>query len=138
MPDDDADVAANAMVWAELRDLPMHGVSGKLPQCVRRIKAGVTSAKVQWTPVSETASSAVFDAKDGWGQVAGVRAMRAAIAKARANGIGIATVRNSSSAAAMGNYASLAIDERMICVAIKNGPPLIPPPDGTANDARHQ
>ena len=138
MPGDDADAAANAMVWAELRDLPMHGVSGKLPQCVRRIKAGVTSAKVQWTAVSETRASIVVDAKDGWGQVAGARAMRAAIAKARASGIGMATVRNSSSAAAMGHYASLAIDERMIGVAITNGPPLMPPPGGTTKVVGNQ
>ena len=39
----DAIATADAMVWADLRDLPMHGVYGKLPQCVRRIQAGVTS-----------------------------------------------------------------------------------------------
>jgi LDH2 family malate/lactate/ureidoglycolate dehydrogenase len=138
MPDDDADVTANAMVWAELRDLPMHGVSGKLPQCVRRIRAGVTSAKVDWIPVAETASSVVFDAKNAWGQVAGVHAMRAAIAKARTSGIGMASVRNSSSAAAMGHYASLAIGEGMIGVAITNGPPLMPPPGGTTKVVGNQ
>lgn len=138
MPDDDAGAAANAMVWAELRDLPMHGVSGKLPQCVRRIQAGVTSAEVEWTPVSETTSSMVFDARDGWGQVAGVRAMRAAILKARTSGIGMATMRSSSSAAAMGHYASLAIDERMIGVAITNGPPLMPAPGGTTKIVGNQ
>src|SRR5205823_12079580 len=59
MPDDDADVVADAMVWADLRDLPMHGVSGKLPQCVRRIRSGVTAAKNSWEPVSENASTVV-------------------------------------------------------------------------------
>ena len=138
MPDDDAEIAANAMVWAELRDLPMHGVSGKLPQCVRRIKAGTTAAQVSWAPVKETASTVVFDAKNAWGQVAGVRAMRAATGKARASGVGMASVRNSSSAAAMGHYASLAISERMIGVAITNGPPLMPPPGGTTRVVGNQ
>jgi LDH2 family malate/lactate/ureidoglycolate dehydrogenase len=138
MPDDDADMAANAMLWAELRDLPMHGVTGKLPQCVRRIRSGTTAATVAWTPVSETPSSVLFDAKNAWGQVAGVRAMRAAIAKARATGVGLASVRDSSSAAAMGHYASLAISERMIGVAITNGPPLMPPPGGTTKVVGNQ
>ena len=138
MPEDDAAMAANAMVWAELRDLPMHGVTGKLPQCVRRIRAGVTAARVSWTPVRETASSVLFDAKDAWGQVAGVRAMRAAIAKASATGVGMASVRNSSSAAAMGHYASLAVEARMIGVAITNGPPLMPPPGGTTRVVGNQ
>jgi LDH2 family malate/lactate/ureidoglycolate dehydrogenase len=138
MPDDDADMTANAMVWAELRDLPMHGVTGKLPQCVRRIRSGTTAATVSWTPVNETAASVLFDAKNAWGQVAGVRAMRAAIAKARATGVGLASVRDSSSAAAMGHYASLAIGERMIGVAITNGPPLMPPPGGTTKVVGNQ
>jgi LDH2 family malate/lactate/ureidoglycolate dehydrogenase len=138
MPEDDAETTANAMVWAELRDLPMHGVSGKLPQCVRRIRGGVTSANVRWAPVSESVSTVVFDAKDGWGQVAAARAMRAAIAKARTSGVGMATVRNSSSAAAMGYYASLAIDAGMVGIAITNGPPLMPPPGGTTKVVGNQ
>ena len=44
MTTQDASATADAMVWAELRDLPMHGVSGKLAQCVRRVRSGVTSS----------------------------------------------------------------------------------------------
>ena len=125
MTDDDASATADAMIWAELRDLPMHGVSGKLSQCVRRIKSGVTAARVDLTPVRETPSVALFDARNAWGQLSGSRAMTAAIAKAKTQGIGLAIVRESSSAAAMGYYTTLAIRERMIGVAITNGPPLI-------------
>ena len=138
MPEDDATLAADAMVWAELRDLPMHGVSGKLPQCVRRITSGTTRAKVSWDPVVDAACVAVFDAQGAWGQVAAARAMRAAIAKARQNGAGIGIVRESSSAAAMGHYASLAVGERMIGIAITNGPPLMPPPGGTSKVVGNQ
>ena len=138
MPDDDATTAADAMVWADLRDLPMHGVYGKLPQCVRRINAGVTSPTVAREPLRDTPSFAVFDATNGWGQVAAARGMRAAIAKARANGVGLVVMRNSSSAAAMGHYASLAIAERMIGMAITNGPPLMAPPGGTTRVVGNQ
>ena len=138
MTSDDAGATADAMVWADLRDLPMHGVSGKLPQCVHRIKRGVTAARVDFTPLRETASTAVFDAKNAWGQVSGTRAMRAAIAKAREQGIGLAVVRESSSAAAMGYYTTLAIRERMIGIAITNGPALMPPPGGTTRVVGNQ
>src|SRR5437868_4246642 len=70
MPDADAALASDAMVWADLRDLPMHGVYGKLPQCVRRIKSGVTSARSSWRPLHESGSFVVFDASGAWGQVA--------------------------------------------------------------------
>jgi LDH2 family malate/lactate/ureidoglycolate dehydrogenase len=138
MTDDDASATADAMIWAELRDLPMHGVSGKLSQCVRRIKSGVTAARVDLTPVRETPSVALFDARNAWGQLSGSRAMTAAIAKAKTQGIGLAIVRESSSAAAMGYYTTLAIRERMIGVAITNGPPLMPPPGGTTRVVGNQ
>jgi LDH2 family malate/lactate/ureidoglycolate dehydrogenase len=138
MSPEDATAAADAMVWAEMRDLPMHGVSGKLAQCVRRIKSGVTAASVDFTPARETPSSIVLDAKNAWGQVVGTRAMSAAIAKARAQGVGVAIVRNSSSAAAMGYYTTLAIAERVVGIAITNGPPLMPPPGGTTRVVGNQ
>jgi len=138
MSDEDATATADAMIWAELRDLPMHGMSGKLAQCVRRIKSGVTAARVDFTPVRETPAVAVFDAKNAWGQVSGTRAMTAAIAKAKTQGIGMAVVRESSSAAAMGYYTTLAIRERMIGVAITNGPPLMPPSGGTTRVVGNQ
>jgi LDH2 family malate/lactate/ureidoglycolate dehydrogenase len=134
----DATATADAMIWAELRDLPMHGVSGKLAQCVRRIRDGVTAARVDFTPARETASTVVFDAKNAWGQVAGTRAMSAAIGKARTQGVGVAVVRNSSSAAAMGYYTTLAIAQRMLGAAITNGPPLMPPPGGTTRVVGNQ
>jgi len=138
MDADDATATADAMIWAELRDLPMHGVSGKLAQCAKRIKNGVTAVGVDFTPVRETPSTVVFDAKNAWGQVSGTRAMNAAIAKARTQGVGVAVVRNSSSAAAMGYYTTLAITERMVGAAITNGPPLMPPPGGTTRVVGNQ
>jgi LDH2 family malate/lactate/ureidoglycolate dehydrogenase len=138
MPNDDAALATSAMVWAELRNLPAHGVTSKLPQCARRIRSGGTKARVSWEPLSESATLTIFDAQDGWGQVAAARAMNAAIVKARTQGVGISLVRNSSSAAAMGHYASLAVGAGMVGIAITNGPPLMPPPGGTTKVVGNQ
>jgi LDH2 family malate/lactate/ureidoglycolate dehydrogenase len=127
MPGGDASLAADAMVWADLRGLDAHGVSGKLAQCVGRIRAGGTTADRPIETIAETPATVTMDAHQGWGQVAAIRAMEAAIGKARATGIGCALVGDSSSAAAMGYYPWLATEERMIGVAITNGPPLIAP-----------
>lgn len=131
MADEDAAITAEAMVWADLRDLPSHGVSGKLAQCVRRIRQGTTAASVRWEPVHARGAMVSYDAGNAWGQVTGARLMRHACALAREHGIGIAVARDSSSAAAMGYYASLALDDGLIGIAITNGNVLMPPPGGT-------
>ena len=79
MPDQDAELTADAMVWADLRGLDAHGVTAKLPQCVRRIRAGGTAAAARLRVVSETSAAAWIDAGNAWGQVAAARAMNAAI-----------------------------------------------------------
>jgi LDH2 family malate/lactate/ureidoglycolate dehydrogenase len=131
MPPEDAAVTADAMVWADLRGLDAHGVTNKLPQCVARIRAGGTSERATFTSVSESAGVTVLEAANAWGQVAGARAMRLAVAKATASGVGLTVARNISSAAAMGYYPMLAVEERMIGIAITNGPSLLAPWGGT-------
>jgi LDH2 family malate/lactate/ureidoglycolate dehydrogenase len=131
MPPADAEVSATAMTWADLRALDAHGVISKLPQCVARIRAGGTAAAPEMEIVRETPGAATLDARTGWGQVAAARAMRLAIEKARDGGIGVVSVRNSSSAAAMGHFADLAARDRLIGIAATNGPALMPPWGGT-------
>jgi LDH2 family malate/lactate/ureidoglycolate dehydrogenase len=131
MPDADADVTADAMVWADLRGLDAHGVSSKLPQCIARIRAGGSAAAPTLETISETASLLSIDAHDAWGQVAAARGMKAAIARAGETGVGSVVVRNASSAAAMGYYPLLAVEQRMVGLALTNGPALIAPWGGT-------
>ena len=131
MPDEDAAITADAMVWADLRGLPAHGIAFKLPQVVRRIKAGGTSAEGRLELVRETPGISVYDAHDAWGQVAAAKGMKLAVAKARDAGAGLVLVRNITSAAALGYFPWLAIRERMIGIAICNGPALQAPLGGT-------
>ncbi|MET4079785.1 Ldh family oxidoreductase [Janibacter sp. UYMM211] len=122
---------ADGLVWADAHDLPAHGVSSKLVQCVARVRAGGTDATAPVVPVLERPAYAVLDACDGWGQVAGTDAMRRAVAKAGALGVGAVSVRRTSSAAAMGYYADLAASAGMLGIAVTNGPPLVAAPGGT-------
>jgi len=131
MPDRDAERTADAMVWADLRGLDAHGVSAKLPQCVRRIRAGGTAATAPLRVLSETSALLSMDAGHAWGQVAAARGMEAAIGKATTAGCGAAVVRNASSAAALGYFPMLAVKQRMVGLAVTNGPALIAPTGGT-------
>lgn len=127
MSAEDADITADAMLWGELRGLPAHGVSGKLPQCVERIRAGGTSATAQLETVVDSGPIRVLDAHAAWGQVAAVRGMRLAIELARSGGIGLVSIRECSSAAAMGRYVDLAAHEGMVAFAFTNGSSIIAP-----------
>jgi LDH2 family malate/lactate/ureidoglycolate dehydrogenase len=132
MPDEDAETTAAALLWADLRGLDAHGVNGKLAQCVARLQAGGTRADPKLPVDREGAATAAIDGQDAWGQVAAVAGMRKAIAKAKASGIGAVSVRDVSSAAALGYYSTLAVAERMIGVTITNGTALMAPWGGTS------
>lgn len=130
MPREHADWTADAMMWADLRGLPAHGVGGKLPQCLARIREGGTSASPRLKVLTDLGASLSLDADDAWGQVAGVAAMNRAIERAGTFGVGLVSVRQASSAAAMGHYAWLAATAGLIGFALTNGPALIAAPGG--------
>ena len=110
MPLADAEVVGDALAWADLRDIPAQGLA-KLPLIVARLTAGGNAARPAVRTVGRTAATTLFDADDEWGHVSGARAMRAAMADAKRTGAGLALVRSTSSASAMGYYMMLAVEE---------------------------
>jgi LDH2 family malate/lactate/ureidoglycolate dehydrogenase len=131
MVEEDAGICADAMVWSDLRGAPGQGVTGRLPTAVERIRAGGTNPSPRWAVVRDTPGSVVLDADGGWGQVAGSRGMRLAVDKARSNGVGLTIVQRSDATAAMGWYPTVAVNERMIGLAINNTAPMMAPWGGT-------
>lgn len=124
MPEEDAVIAAEAMVWAGLRGAPSHGLA-RLDQIAKRAKAGGLSLATDWTPVRQRGNTTLLDAGYGWGIVAGTHGMRYAITAARSYGVGVTSVRNCDVTSIMGWYASRALTDRMIGLAINNGTPLM-------------
>lgn len=125
MPEEDAVIAAEAMVWAGLRGAPSHGLA-RLGQIASRAKAGGLSLTADWTPIRQSGSATLLDAGYAWGIVAGTHGMRHAITAARSYGVGVTSVRNCDVTSIMGWYASRALADRMIGLAITNGAPLMP------------
>jgi LDH2 family malate/lactate/ureidoglycolate dehydrogenase len=131
MPEPQTQDTADAMIWADLRGLTVHGVVRRLKQCVRRVRAGGTDPTAVPTVVASRPAVAILDAHDAWGQVAAIAGMRAAVERAQVSGAAIATVRNTSSPAAMGYYPTLAIEAGLIGITLTSCPPLIGVPGGT-------
>jgi LDH2 family malate/lactate/ureidoglycolate dehydrogenase len=130
MSNADAAVVADALAWADLHGIDAQGLA-KLPLIVARLRAGGNAVAPSIKVVSETQATTVFDVADEWGHVSGVRAMRAAIRKAKTVGVGLGVVRNTSSASAMGYYAMLAAKDDLVGVALNSTYPLMPPWGGT-------
>jgi LDH2 family malate/lactate/ureidoglycolate dehydrogenase len=137
MTSEDARIVGDALAWADLRGLTAQGIA-KLPLIVQRIRAGGTRADATIELVADSPSFARVDAHGAWGHVAGVRAMRIAMANAKATGVAAVTVGNTDSASALGYYVELAAREGLIGLAINDGTPLMPPPGGTTRVVGNQ
>jgi hypothetical protein len=134
---EDAQIVADALAWADLRAITPQGIA-KLPLLVRRLRSGGARPDAVVRVVSERGAFARLDAGRATGHVAGVRAMRHAMAKAREFGMGIAVIGETDSGSAMGYYASLAARDGLIGIAINNTYPLMPPPGGTTRVVGNQ
>ncbi|MGH7817161.1 MAG: Ldh family oxidoreductase [Candidatus Binatia bacterium] len=137
VPKEDADIGANVLVQADLRGVDTHGVIRFSPMTwyMKWLKEGSMTAKPNIRIVSENVSTALLDADNGMGMVAGHRAMEIAIRKAKESGIGMVTVRNSRHYGMSAYYAMLALPHDMIGIAMTNASRQVVPTFG--RDARY-
>jgi LDH2 family malate/lactate/ureidoglycolate dehydrogenase len=136
VPPTDAEIAANVLVASDLRGVDTHGVIRFNPHAwyVKWLSEGTMKAKPNIRIVSENASTALLDADNGMGMVAGHRAMEIAIKKAKESGVGIVNVRNSRHYGMSAYYAMLALPHDMIGIAMTNASRQVVPTFG--RDAR--
>src|SRR5947207_242461 len=104
------------MTMTDLRGVETHGVSNMLRAYVRDYRAGKLDPRPGWRLVRESLGTAVIDAERRLGIIVGPKAMRLAIDKARAVGVGIVTVYNSGHFGAIGHFAMQAAEQDMIGV----------------------
>jgi LDH2 family malate/lactate/ureidoglycolate dehydrogenase len=113
---EDAADAADALTMTDLRGVETHGVSNMLRRYVDDYRAGKLEPKPGWRLVRESPATAVIDAERRLGIVVGPKAMRLAVDKARAVGVGVVTVYNSGHFGAIGHFAMQAAQQDMIGV----------------------
>lgn len=132
VPKDDAEIAAEALVAADLRGVDTHGVIRFSPQAwyVKWLIEGSMTARPNIRVIAESASTALIDGDRGMGMVVGRRAMELAIRKAKESGIGMVGVRNSRHYGMSANYAMQALPHEMIGLAMTNASRQVVPTFG--------
>lgn len=132
MAEEDARIGATVLVDADLMGIDSHGIAhlathrGYCPG----FRDGAVNAKAEMRIVRETPSTALFDAAGGFGPLAGYRAMRLAIEKAKAVGSGTVAVTNSRHYGAAGYYALMAAAENCVGLSMTNAGPWVAPAGG--------
>jgi L-2-hydroxycarboxylate dehydrogenase (NAD+) len=104
---------AQLMADADLQGSDGHGVI-RLPQYVKRIKAGGINTKPVMKTMSERAAMAVIDGDNGMGHLVVSHAVEIAIEKARTCGVGWVNTRNSNHAGPASLYTAMAVKHEMI------------------------
>jgi LDH2 family malate/lactate/ureidoglycolate dehydrogenase len=137
VPKEDAEIAANGLVMADLRGVDTHGVIRFNPYSwyVKWLKEGSMTAKPNIRVVSENAATALIDGDNGMGMVVGHRAMEIAIQKAKSSGVAMVAVRNSRHYGMSAYYAMRALAHDMIGIAMTNASRQVVPTFG--RDARY-
>ena len=125
-PPDDATLATETLLSADLRGVDSHGVA-RLSGYVRLWEAGRINARPRVAVTYETPSTAVVDGDGGLGLVVGPKAMRVALQKAALVGTGWVSVRHSNHFGIAGYHAMLALAQDMIGIAMTNASPLVAP-----------
>lgn len=130
MPESNASRTAEILVLADVWGLASHGLM-RLPHYLERIAAGGCRADAALTPVSDTGGVVVYDGGAGLGHWQVWRAAERAAELSTSNGIAAVGVRNSSHCGALGTYVYPALDAGLLTLVFSNGPPAMPPWQGT-------
>lgn len=130
VPEEDARIAADVLVSADLRGIHSHGVIRLNSYYGDRLQNGRINPNTPVKTIQEQASSLVLDGGNGLGPVVAFKAMSQCIAKAKATGLSITTVRNSNHFGIAGFYAMMALPEDMIGICLTNSQPLVAPTYG--------
>ncbi len=131
VPENDAGMAADVLVMADLRGVDSHGVSNYMELTyVQGLKNGLINPTPDVHIVRETPATALLDGDAGLGLVVGQRAMKVAIGKAREVGAAFVTVRNSRHCGMLAYYSMMALPHDMIGISMTNATPNVLPTFG--------
>lgn len=126
----DAEQAADVLVSADLRGVETHGVSHMLRVYLDWLTSGRVNPSPSVQTVRERPGTATLDADRGIGVVVAPQAMRLAIEKASAVGIGMVSIRNSRHLGMAAYHAMMALPHGMIGVCTSAVGPLVVPTFG--------
>jgi ureidoglycolate dehydrogenase (NAD+) len=121
---DDAEVVADALVWANLRGGDSHGVV-RLPRYIELIDKEQMDPRARPTFARDNPLSFVLDGERCAGPIAMMRAVTVAGQRAKRAGLCIGLVRHTTHTGAIGRYAQLLAERGCIAVIVVAGIPLM-------------
>jgi len=124
--DEDAAVAANVLLSADLRGIDSHGIA-RLSGYVRLWESRRINSTPEVSIIHQTPSTATMDGDEGLGLVIAPQAMQLAIDKAKAVGTGWVCVQNSNHFGIAGYHAMMALPHDMIGICMTNASPIVAP-----------
>jgi LDH2 family malate/lactate/ureidoglycolate dehydrogenase len=126
VPADDAALAAEVLIDADLSGIESHGIAHLPwhPGYAPGFKRGLLNPNPRVKVLRDSPVASTWDADGGLGVLVATKAMRACMAKAEATGIGMVAVTNGRHFGAAGYYARIAAERDMIGMAMCNVPPL--------------
>lgn len=128
---EDARLATDVLVSADLRGVETHGVSNMLRHYVEGYRSGRINPQPRWRIVRETESTANIDSDRGLGVIITPKAMDIAVTKARNVGVGIVTVGNSGHLGMAAYHAMMPLKHDMIGICMTSCPPTVLPTFGS-------
>ena len=126
VPPEDAALAADVLLAADLRGIDSHGVA-RLRGYYEAVRDGLINPRPELRIVRETMTTATVDADGGLGLVVGPRANEIAMDKALVAGSGWVAVRNTNHFGIAGYYVLRALERDFIGWAMTNSSALVTP-----------
>jgi LDH2 family malate/lactate/ureidoglycolate dehydrogenase len=120
---------ADALVDADLRGTPSHGVM-LVPMYVERLHAGSVTRHRTATVVSDSPTFVLLDAGHAMGQLTSAQAVDLAVVRAHRYGTAAVGVRRAHHFGAAGRWAQRAAEAGCIGIALSNTTALMPAPGG--------
>lgn len=130
VPQNEANVAAQVLEWADVHGVSTHGIGRLKPIYINRINDNILKPTAPFDIVSETETTAVVDGHGGLGLFIGPKCMDICIDKAKKQGLAMVVVRNSTHYGAAGYYVDKAQQRGCIGITGTNARPSIAPTYG--------
>ncbi|MDO9435449.1 Ldh family oxidoreductase [Hydrogenophaga sp.] len=126
VPDEEAELAADTLVQADLWGHQSHGML-RLAWYVARLRSGAMKSVTHLTLAVDAGAVAVLDGADGVGPVVARRAVQEATRRAHAHGVGAVAVRNSNHFGTCMYYTRMGAAEGCITMLMSNAGPNMAP-----------
>ena len=123
---ENAEIITDSLIFADLRNVSSHGIV-RLPTYIERVNAGIMNLQPEMDFISQRGATFLLDAKNGFGQLAGYKAMKRTIELAKEFGIAMSAVRNSNHFGTASYFSMMALEANQIGIAMANASPAIAP-----------